>query len=228
MPTATLAGSPPARFTSASANAAISVARCSTATSRRTVPSGSRTQAWCETVAQSIPTSSRYGMSIRPPHGFRPGRVLRLPCTGARGATPHWTCARPSPRGAGPPQVTRSAGGKVGAPGKMAVSWKHPLRRNYLHSAWEGYRGKSWVQRPPGPSLALDFVHGTPAARGGRTSPKVDSEAFRRIIEEPSGAPAPVSRCIAGVRRCHPGVRRGGTHVHHSEGTLPGKCAFTV
>jgi hypothetical protein len=37
--------------------------------------------------------------------------MLHRPCTGARGATPHWTCTNGRPhQGASPPQATRSAG----------------------------------------------------------------------------------------------------------------------
>ena len=49
----------------------------------------------------------------------RPPLMPRRPCTGAHGATPHWTCTNDRPRrGAGPPQATRSAGGVKALPAK--------------------------------------------------------------------------------------------------------------
>ena len=83
--------------------------RCSTASSRRGVPSGSNRQTRCEVVDKSTLTRRSYGMAQVPRAVEISGPVecFVSPVLALAARTPHWTCPRPPARGPGPPRHSK-------------------------------------------------------------------------------------------------------------------------
>jgi len=52
--------------------------------------------------------------------------MLHHPCTGARGANPHWTCINGQPRrGAGPREALEAQGDTLALPARRPYSYSH-------------------------------------------------------------------------------------------------------
>src|SRR5208337_2042801 len=86
-----------------------------------------------------MPTKNRTSVLMTlPPECARATAMPINPCTGAPGATPHWTCIAANPPGHASPPGTHGTGGKRSLPAGRPV---RPVYQSDQIRTREGYRG---------------------------------------------------------------------------------------
>ena len=143
------------------------------------------------------------------------------PCTGAPGATPHWTCIAANPPGHTSPPGTHGTGGKRSLPAGRPI---RPVYKQDQLRTREGYRGVAAVRRrrsarPPRQPLSnMAFAVVIAADGRGRVHRAWVSKLFSRLGCGPWGpvpggrrVPRPCGRqlCDAGLSGPHRDQRRG-------------------
>src|SRR5271165_2504549 len=88
-----------------------------------------------------MPTKNRTSVLMTlPPERARATAMPINPCTGAPGATPHWTCIAANPPGHTSPPGTHGTGGKRSLPAGRPI---RPVYKQDQLRTREGYRGQS-------------------------------------------------------------------------------------
>src|SRR5271157_5521372 len=86
-----------------------------------------------------MPTKNRTSVLMTLPPEFTRATAMPInPCTGAPGATPHWTCIAANPPGHASPPGTHGTGGKRSLPAGRPV---RPVYQSDQIRTREGYRG---------------------------------------------------------------------------------------
>src|SRR5271165_2741587 len=87
-----------------------------------------------------MPTKNRTSVLMTlPPERARATAMPINPCTGAPGATPHWTCIAANPPGHTSPPGTHGTGGKRSLPAGRPI---RPVYKQDQLRTREGYRGQ--------------------------------------------------------------------------------------
>src|SRR5271157_3513498 len=103
-----------------------------------------------------MPTKNRTSVLMTlPPECARATAMPINPCTGAPGATPHWTCIAANPPGHASPPGTHGTGGKRSLPAGRPV---RPVYQQDQFRTREGYRGGCQGQ----PLGLRAYAHGPP------------------------------------------------------------------
>src|SRR5208337_803570 len=130
-----------------------------------------------------MPPKNRTSVLMTLPPEFTRATAMPInPCTGAPGATPHWTCIAANPPGHASPPGTHGTGGKRSLPAGRPV---RPVYQSDQIRTREGYRGRSRARRADGsrPLYPAGGLAG-PAGALGRNVQRVEL----RVPARPLGA----------------------------------------